>query len=1032
MRKNLLLLSLGVSLGLSGALMAAGAPAKVKRERPPVTHNQKRVKRKLAPGLVRSLPAAPGGNPAAPIAGVAFGKTAYVQPAVGAMGTLYMGISQGIDAPVPPAADNRVFTLSAGVGGSTGVDGEVTPMLQLPFNLNGVPQTDLSKVPAGMEVNNLTLVGNQFPVMTVTGGPADPITKIWAFVTSASPLNILTNDPDVIRDAAGNPIDHPIQAIATAVTTAAAQTPYIFAAVSQAGSDFDARAGVYRGIAVLRVGNNTLNVLDKDALSPAAVPVVNPTAAPLSLLPRVGIVAFVDPAALHPIIKAKLGANDVAMWYDNANLNRLYIGLSQVSRDDAAHEGGVLSLAMARIVQVGGKDNNLLVQPIVDNPAKVLFYAAGSANNTNGIIGFYADAGAPDRNVSTSHIRTMHTSTGYDYVIVHTNIAVGVNPPVNEVYALPVASNVDDVAAGLVGQLVKVKVDGTPDVYVGNVYTPVAPTAYANMPKATDVPAKVGADLTAAIIHGGSIADMVVSGDAVYIVLDGIDGLNAGIYQSVALFNADGFIRAWTPWRRVMGDVRQVMGMGLSTVDGTYTFLTTQNPVTNVFNTVRATAWGTTEDVTAQDQATEGIAADNLSTVLAALFPQTEGGVLSLYSFDEYTPGFKQGKFAMMVALGTSKVALIQTSKLDGADNLIPVTAFTTTGANPNVFVFDTTTPRGAALGAIAPLTCAEVSRFADGNPDGWLFVGGLGGVAVLSLNDGTGFTSNTAIGGGLAALLPDDATHNLFPGGTNWSFKQLNPSVAGDSFARTIKLAAAHGYLYVTTFNSGYDFEMVANKFAPAATAANLAEESYSTPPNTQLNDMLLVEGTAVDGTADRVLLATTNGVGYADPSGVDAPAIVGLQSNVVARFAYLGQSRFSTPPFGNLYALVQNLVNDNDSVYRFDVHASGADETLLVADVNSVEEAGGAGTAYIDFNQSRSGIFPDGSFLYSTRSADFGETEFLKLHTITDATTVTNDLTSDLDVNTAVNVLVDGLVREGASGALMLPADWGVRVNQ
>jgi hypothetical protein len=112
--------------------------------------------------------------------------------------------------------------------------------------------------------------------------------------------------------------------------------------------------------------------------------------------------------------------------------------------------------------------------------------------------------------------------------------------------------------------------------------------------------------------------------------------------------------------------------------------------------------------------------------------------------------------------------------------------------------------------------------------------------------------------------------------------------------------------------------------------------------------------------------------------------------------------------------------------------VHASGADETLLVADVNSVEEAGGAGTAYIDFNQSRSGIFPDGSFLYSTRSADFGETEFLKLHTITDATTVTNDLTSDLDVNTAVNVLVDGLVREGASGALMLPADWGVRVNQ
>jgi len=1034
MRKNLLLLGLGISLTLSGALMAVGMPT-------------------------RSLPAAPGGAPQQPTTGVVYGKAAYVTAQPGLAGYLYLGISKALAAPAAGAADKRIYTLSRGLGGDDGA--VLQAMLQTPFKLNGADQTDLSIKCAGKVVNNLTLMRNQYPVMTVTGDPAtDPIDQIWVFDTSSSPLNILTNDTENINDASGtDEINKPIQALASAMTPAGAPTAfYVFAAVSAKDKEFKTDTsgtgdGVNRGIAVTKLGVNKLEVLSCDDFSSAVG-----KAAKLSLLPADQVVAFGDTALPNVITTAELASNDVAMHYDNAHLQRLYIGLSGVKRDDPTKEGGVLSLVMARIVQdATGKDTKLAVQPIVKNPIKAQFYdaaTAASVNNTNGIIGFYADGeaatvvGANDGNrdiaFSTRSIRTMHTSTGYDYVIVHSIVrscvgaAGGVvlgDAVTNQVYALPVAPNATGIAVDFVGQVVRVKDDGTPEGFSSatNIYTPVVPTTYAQMPKATQAPAQVGAGLDLNILDGTYVSELVVSGDAVYVTLDGPNNHNAGIYQSSAIFNSNGFIRAWTPWQRVMGDMRRVMGMGLSNIDGTYTFLTTQLrtdlTTTNTFNTVRATSWGKTDDVTVKDPTVEKVAADNLSAVLTTLFPQTEGGVLSLHSFDEYTPGFKRGRFAMMVALGTSKVAIIQTGEFVGGE-FRPVTTFNTTGANQNVFVFDATT--SPVLGTIAPLTCAEVSRIGSADNSGWLFVSGRGGLAVLSLNvSGNGFTSYTDVGGGLTAL--GNATADTFPGGVNWSFKQLTPQNAANSFERTRKLSAAHGVLYEMTFNGLYSFTMNAAKFnAPAVN--NLGELVPAIPANTKLNDMLLVEGTTAAD--DRVLLATTKGIALTGPTPFAAAFVdisdTGLSSPVIARFAYLGQNSKTTSNLGNLYALVQNLLSDKDSTYRFDVNIPNP---LAANRVAAIREAGSAVTtlkSYIDFDQARSGILPTGTFLYSTRSEDFGETEFLKLHKISDTTTLTSDLTNNLDVETETNVLVDGLVREGATGTLMLPADWGVRVNQ
>jgi len=1064
MRNNLLLLGLIMSFGLSNTSLIAKIPSSVKKGGGPgavkKSNNARLSKKNKA--LSRSFPSAPGGNSAQPTASIVFDKTVYAQPQPGQSAYLYLGLANILT----PTS----YTLSRGVISDGGT--LIQPMLTPPFNLNGASVADIKTVNfIGRIVNNLMLLQGLSPVMTVTGWTQkDPINQIWVFNTTASPLSFVTNDTEIINDAAGNPIDHPIQAITTAVTPAGAPTSsYILAAVSQAGSEFKTdtsgtgSGSIYRGIAVAKVGTNKIDILNYNNFSLVDT---NDQAAPLSLLPADDVVAFVDPNTDNPtIVTAELASNDVAMWYDNDYLQRLYIGLSGVKRDDSTKEGGVLSLALGYIDQNdAGNDNNLVIQAVVadpneEAPTKAQFYDPTAMNNTNGIIGFYADGlaannGNRDIANSTRHIRTMHTTTGYDYVIVHTimrstagsagGLVIGDNI-IDQVYALAVApydpDNPDD---SFIGQIVKVENHpvGTPSGYnrITKVYTPVAPQAYVDMPHATDTAAMVGAGGTAGalvptlglqVVDGTYIEDMVVSGDAVYIALAGPNNHNAGIYQSKALFNTYGFIRAWTPWQRVMGDMRRVKGMGVSNLDGSYAFLTTQYRTdltrTNTFDTVRATAWGTTDSVTAQDAAVEGIAADNLSSLLATLFPQTAGGVLGLYSFDEYTPGFMLGRFAMMVALGTSSVALIQTGQFVNGE-FAPVTTFSTTGPNQNVFVINSD-----VLKAIAPLTCAEVSRIADGGNDGWLFVGGYGGVAVLSLANGTGFTSNqppapgVVAGGGLSSL-----SSTGFPGLAGWSFKQLNPSVVGDSFSRTRKLAAAHGYLYVMTFNATYRFAMVANKFMPPV--APLTQQTVATPVNVKLNDMVLVQGTDVGGANDRILLATTQGIVLTGPAQVPAfvnVANIGLTSPDVARLAYLGQDRQTTTAQGNLYALVQNLLDDDDATYRFDVNANGGNP-LVVGNVMGIQESDR--DYYIDFDQARSGIFPDGPFLYSTRSADFGQTIFLELHKVSDveANTVTNDLTSNLGVDTTTNVLVDGLIREGASGALMLPADWGVRVNQ
>lgn len=358
------------------------------------------------------------------------------------------------------------------------------------------------------------------------------------------------------------------------------------------------------------------------------------------------------------------------------------------------------------------------------------------------------------------------------------------------------------------------------------------------------------------------VQDVQVVGDTVYVALgnarDASHTGESGVFASTAIFHSNGFIRAWTPWRRVMGHADPVAGVALDPTSSRYWYTTTKDvssiadaslPETDSLDTLRVTAWGRGHVAAATGAGDAAATTDaRLSTVLEKVFGDI-GGVYGLYSFGPETQGFKERKvsdidvanrheqFSMAVATGNGRVALIKTGKFDPAAGVFKsTTAFNTTGNDRNVFVFDESTKNygGKGLSNLGIITCAEVSRLpldvvADPvnpqNRNGFLFVGGTEGVAVLTRwFNGKGW--DTSVNGGLADLLPGSQRDD-FPAGDGWRWMQILTKDGTNPFKDVRKLVSdGSRYLYVMTAKEIWRLDMMATPGAggggvPAARTA-------------------------------------------------------------------------------------------------------------------------------------------------------------------------------------------------------------------
>lgn len=193
----------------------------------------------------------------------------------------------------------------------------------------------------------------------------------------------------VLKDAAGSDITN-------GVVSVAGSNNFVFALVGQAGKAFDSVAANDRGVAVIKKATESATAAAHDAAAaPSGLVQLNASdfaatdglaAARLDVTTTSQLFSFVDVAATNPIAQASVGTSASMVW--DEKFQRLYVGLSGVSRDNATREGGCLSVAMGLLDQQanGGASPSLRFVPIVKDIKKQMFYV------NNGYAAHYAAA----------------------------------------------------------------------------------------------------------------------------------------------------------------------------------------------------------------------------------------------------------------------------------------------------------------------------------------------------------------------------------------------------------------------------------------------------------------------------------------------------------------------------------------------------------------------------------------------------------------------------------------------------------------
>lgn len=751
----------------------------------------------------------------------------------------------------------------------------------------------------------------------------------------------------------------------------AASSDKIFAAVKENGGNFGGGNG---GFAVLISKDSKLKPIDAVAGNENA-----------NLAVKLDLTADV----LFAITQAASNTVDFGDMYWDANLQRLFIGLVNAGRTNNANNGGVVSVLVGRL------DGNQLIIESVINLNQALF----STDQRTDIVGFYFNAVG---NILSSayKLRTMKTSTNKNYLIVNGATGlVATDDWKNRVYALPVVgalqSDGTNTAVANIGKVAD-KTNINHDFVVAN---------NAGMTFRDDIAAKVGTGALP-IPDNISVEDMFVVNDSVFVtvVQDRSDTTHeAGIFRSTALFDQNGNIRAWTPWQRVAGTIDKVYGSGLDMTTGNFWYFT-EDAVSNK-NTVKVTQWG-------KSLSYAGLMGNGLVEILSDEFTQDNAGVHQVFNFDEKTPGIARtgvaDEMSFMAGLGYKKIALLQT----GAATAGPI--FTPTQAqyvkDTNVFVI-----QDEALNDLGPICCTDISR-GLGAANGWLFVGGYNGVAVWR-NPLNGDGWDGQVGSGVVDFSILIAAPN------NFSFKEI-----GD-FSQVRKLVAKAGFLYVMSLESINRFTMVANKFDDAVTAPLNARTI--TPPPGYLFDMIVFYRAAGD---TRLLVATTQGLFYSDAIDDNDAAKTPIWTQValnsgaglsipVTHLSFLDVQKGGYSTNGNLYALSADLSLNLATIYRFDVQ-NGI--------INPIKENSGADYFY-SVGELRTNFLTDGALGYTTLSKHFGSTDFLRKIWMIDSQSSIRRLESAVDLDlesSAYNVGV--MVQNTASGAWVVPGDWGIRVNE
>ncbi|WP_162801761.1 hypothetical protein [Candidatus Chromulinivorax destructor] len=487
----------------------------------------------------------------------------------------------------------------------------------------------------------------------------------------------------------------------------------------------------------------------------------------------------------------------------------------------------------------------------------------------------------------------------------------------------------------------------------------------------------------------GYIDQLTVQGDSVYITIQEAfaTGTTPGMFKSDALFDVQGRIQAWTTWQRVAGSQDQMLFAIKNRNSGETMFVSG-----SASNTIQQTTWNKSADFA------------QLSTKTNSSLPQNQGGAQGVIAFPSTTRGFSTTdvQVSMVALTGNSNVIIAQTGQLDiGTQTfqILPQSASTSIVLNAD---------KGLAIGSVVTTAFGN-----DGlnNGQNWLFMGGDNGLSVLSHDDGTGFT-----------YLPNTlAAASLIDG--NQTCKTLG------NFTFVKKIVNDNNFLYVMTNNGVYRIALASAKFTasnPAAldvvqivTAAQL--NSYAYCLDMLIDDEFMLLGT----TAGLYSINLQDGLpGVVTPISIPfgLPAVSKIQTlSTTANPAHFYAS-------SNLYVLSIDFATEQARLNRF---------TITNGVVTPIEDQLLKGQDYplLIFDYMSNNMFIDGSFGFAT-SYKIGKqpatVKYLKPSLSAGYSGRHYSLaysTADIAIAPALNSIgITGIVRDYASGSLLLAADFGL----
>ena len=624
---------------------------------------------------------------------------------------------------------------------------------------------------------------------------------------------------------------------------------------------------------------------------------------------------------------AQIIENHAVMHWDNI-LQRLYVGISAVSNNGATD--GARSIAVVKFIENGA----ISLEPIAPDSA----FAPGNTDSIIGVIG-------ANQQLSVNAITTMFTSTALNYLIM-----VGGNGDEsttnNAVYALPVVNSGDNkgsIASKNAQPENIFKTSNVPRITSRTISTPA--TTPDEMTQATDVAAQVGGG----VLTAGPIGNIIVRNDTVFAF---VGSETPGVYSSQAIFDASGKITAWTQWQRAAGTTDEIFGATLNAFEGNF-ILASGNDANSV-KTIQKTVWS--------DGSPESL--QPLTTILNSSLGNN--GAQGLQTFLPNTPGLHD--IALLTAGGIGTVVLAQTGLRSTTTGIITPTS----GPDFNNMInFDngtittdvtakTVTISGGGLDNVGPITALEIGATTT---NGWLFVGGSDGLAILAKPDGSGWNVTTQLGDNLVGL----------------QMGMRFTTIGNYSFVK--KLINDGDFLYVITHDKVDRINLTTSDFGTGnldvTTLATIGTHTVSTRGG--FLDGIFSQACGIIATTDTLLRvgdgkdvrtitneadAEWTSITIAENAGAPTALYTVTQTN-------RGQN-ITQNSGGHFYVLTANVGLNQSRINRFAVQPLGANEPINSTTIQPFDDlfVKSIPSFLLSFGEFRSNFATDGAVYFATRN--------------------------------------------------------------